>query len=160
MGAVTERGITGVLALAKIGGAGFLGRKGLRGKAAALVRPVTEGLARGMATGAEKILLTGFKLNGSGRKGGNLRFAHDASNYAHWAKPLQADYHSTQKCPGRNPGATPSSRKTYSSLGSSPSHSICPSITAISRPFSLPLALKLLFFLSGETVTTEVKSRS
>ena len=78
-----------MLTLAKVGGAGFLGRKGLRGKVAALVRPVTEGLARGMATGAEKILLTGFKLNGSGRKGGNLRFTHGLVNYVQLIKPLQ-----------------------------------------------------------------------
>ena len=90
MGAVTKRGIARVFALAKIGGAGFLGRKGLRGKTAALVCPVTERLAGGMATGAEKILLAGLQFNGSGRKGGNLRFTHDALNYVHYTKPLQA----------------------------------------------------------------------
>ena len=76
MGTITKRGITRVLALAKIGGTCFLCSKGLRGKAAALMRPVTEGLACGMTTGAEKILLSFFQFNGSGRQGGNLRFTH------------------------------------------------------------------------------------
>jgi hypothetical protein len=35
-----------------------------------------------MTTGAEKILLSLFQFNGSGGKGGNLRFTHDALNYA------------------------------------------------------------------------------
>jgi hypothetical protein len=90
VGTVTKRGIAGVFALAKIGGAGFLGRKGLRGKTAALVRPVAERLTCGITAGAEKILLPGLQFNGSGRKGGNLRFTHDALNYVHYTNPLQA----------------------------------------------------------------------
>ena len=44
MGAVAKRGIAGVFALAQVGGAGFFSGKGLRGKAAALVRAVAERL--------------------------------------------------------------------------------------------------------------------
>ena len=63
MRAVAERGITRVLALAKVGGAGFFSGKGLRGKAAALMCPVAERLICGMTAGAEKILLCCAKLN-------------------------------------------------------------------------------------------------
>ena len=91
MGAVAKRGIAGVFALAQVGGAGFFSGKGLRGKAAALVRAVAERLVCGMTTGAEKILLSLFQFNGSGGKGGNLRFTHDVLNYAHLTKTPQAD---------------------------------------------------------------------
>ena len=77
MRAVAERGITRVLALAKVGGAGFFSGKGLRGKAAALMCPVAERLICGMTAGAEKILLSFFQFHGSRRQGGNLRFTHN-----------------------------------------------------------------------------------
>jgi hypothetical protein len=77
MGSVAKGRCFCALALAQIGGFGFLGLKNQRFESVGRVGAVTKGLFRRMAAGAPSVGFSGFQLHGGRLFSGDIRFGHD-----------------------------------------------------------------------------------